>query len=569
MEPRRSTGGTPPRTLDPSAVNVYRDAWPTVKDLIWGIGNEQRQAERKLRRFNQNLHGFKIKPEVYVRISERLLQAALRVIQTNDNKDYRTIRDHYNRLWQAARYPEEFRIKDQDFREFCNTVRVLLQEEEERIQAEQAEQAEDEEIGPEVGNTYASNEQITPNRQHGQENEYDTDELNDSYAPHNPEERHARPGPDDYDSEGFLNPEDEEEVTEEANVQSDNQWERNYVSIDDLRSDTERVWGSLMTEGEILAYRMRGSMGYSVIVGYSCDDQQIARVEPRARRPLPVNTPHIGEKSKARKRLRNGQYRNRSHITGFGLIAWKVDGRYDEDPTSVLRPSRKAYYPETYVQVYWKDQDWTWESRDGLRFVYGGDPYNVDVLIYRQAISQEGNYQEALTGYRPEYPDGSSMANKHWRNENALGGAYWLHPRAKETKRAVKLEEEDATDIKVKDEDDFLDEQQFARDFEHGSFGDEPELDTNPLRAEQSAENGHRNPRSGCVTYHIRFQRDEGAELPIQRKHAMTLQPKDIDQVRVVWLEEIVSSIHPEHEKGAMARPLRANGQMEIEAEPL
>ncbi|CEL11231.1 hypothetical protein ASPCAL14334 [Aspergillus calidoustus] len=529
MEPRRSTSGTPPRTLDPSAVNVYRDAWPSVKDLIWGFVNEHRQAERKLRRFNQILHGFKIKPEVYVRISERLLQAALRVLQINDNNDYRTIRDHYNRLWQAARYPEEFRIKDHDFREFCNIVRVLLEEEEERIQAEQAEE---EEIGPEVGN-YATNEQTTPNRQYGQEDEYDTDELNDSYAPHNPEERHAGPGPDDYVSDGFLNPEDEEEVAEEANVQSDNQWERNYVSIDDLRSDTERVWGSLMTEGEILAYRMRGSMGYSVIVGYSCDDQQIARVEPRARRPLAV-----------------------SHITGFGLIAWKVDGR-------------KAYYPETYVQVYWKDQDWTWESRDGLRFVYGGDPYKVDVLIYRQAISQEGNYQEALTGYRPEYPDGSSMANKHWRNENALGGAYWLHPRAKETKRAVKLEEEDAIDIKVKDEDDFLDEQQFAGDFEHGSLGDEPELDTNQLRAEQSAENGRRNPRSGCVTYHIRFQRDEGAGLPIQRKHAMTLQPKDIDQVRVLWLEEIVASIHPEHEKGAMARPLRANGQMGIGAEPL
>ncbi|KAL3467664.1 hypothetical protein BJX64DRAFT_283136 [Aspergillus heterothallicus] len=417
MEPRRSTGGTPPRTLDPSAVKIYRDAWPTVKDLIWGFGDIKRHAERKLRRVNQKLRAFKINPQVYVNISERLLRAAFGVIQSNNNTEYRTIRDNYNRLWQSARYPEEFRIKDQDFKEFCDAVGDLIQRQAERDQSEHKEETEEEEIGPQVGNHYTN--PITPDWQHGDKSKYNTDELNNSYTPRNPEERHPSPGPSGYDSEGFLNTE-----AEEANNQSINQWERNYVSIDDLRSDTERVWGSLMTEGEILAYRKRGSMGYSVIVGYSCDDQQIARVEPRARRPLPVNTPYIGEESKARKRLRNGQYLNRSHITGFGLIAWKVDGRYDEDPTSVLRPSRKAYYPETYVQVYWKDKDWTWESRDGLRFVYGGDPYNVDVLIYRQAISQEGNYQEALTGYRPEYPDGSSMANKHWRNENALGGAY-------------------------------------------------------------------------------------------------------------------------------------------------
>ncbi|KAL4999603.1 hypothetical protein BDV10DRAFT_184235 [Aspergillus recurvatus] len=215
------------------------------------------------------------------------------------------------------------------------------------------EQVREEETEPEVGNT--TNEPDTPNQQHEREDEYDTDELNNSYAPRDPEEHYASSGQEEYDSEDFLNPEDDREVIEEDNIQSDKQWERNYVSINNLRSDPERVWGSLVTEGEILAYQMRGTMGYSVIVGYSCDDQQIARVEPRARRPLPVDTPHIGEISKPRKRLRNGQYRNRSHITGLGLITWKVDGRYDEDPTSVLRHSRKAYYPETYVQVYLRE----------------------------------------------------------------------------------------------------------------------------------------------------------------------------------------------------------------------
>lgn len=31
-----------------------------------------------------------------------------------------------------------------------------------------------------------------------------------------------------------------------------------------------------------------------------------------------------------------------------------------------MRPQHKAWYPETYIQVFWLDGGWTWESRDGL-----------------------------------------------------------------------------------------------------------------------------------------------------------------------------------------------------------
>ncbi|KAL4985155.1 hypothetical protein BDW68DRAFT_180002 [Aspergillus falconensis] len=146
------------------------------------------------------------------------------------------------------------------------------------------------------------------------------------------------------------------------------------------------------------------------------------------------------------------------------------------------------------------------------------------------------------------------MANKHWRNENALGGAHWLHPRTKETKRAVELEEEDVIVIKVKDEDDFPGEQQFAGDFGHGSFGDEPEFDTNPLRAEHLAENRSRIPRS-CwhpagndnhideerlsttqeqrdLPYALPERRRSGANYPA--RHVVTLHHKGIDQVQAL-----------------------------------
>lgn len=39
----------------------------------------------------------------------------------------------------------------------------------------------------------------------------------------------------------------------------------------------------------------------------------------------------------------------RSQIRGYGLVAWKVEEQYQNDPTSILRPVYGACYPETYT----------------------------------------------------------------------------------------------------------------------------------------------------------------------------------------------------------------------------
>lgn len=60
----------------------------------------------------------------------------------------------------------------------------------------------------------------------------------------------------------------------------------------------------------------------------------------------------------------------------MGTVAWRVEPDYADDPTSVLIPMNKAWYPETYVGVIWCDNMYTWESRDCLRFIMGSKNYD-------------------------------------------------------------------------------------------------------------------------------------------------------------------------------------------------
>lgn len=461
--------------LDDFYFETYIQAWPLVEKLLWGDGEiERARAQKAMRRINTNIeqlnrhHGKhrdarKIDVGKYTRIGEKLLKAAIDYLTTGNNSEYIALREKYNDSFESRGFPDDFCIHDDDFDALCRRVQPMVQK------AREDHSSDSSDLRDVPDEEHADAEQYTDaeqnnNRREELENAYTTAGLDDHDSlpaeEYDPQEPGLEPADatdevdDEYDDDGFLS------RTPQGPSPKDRAfWETHYVSFDDLLHDTQKVWGSLMTEGEILAYRLQGTVGYSVIVGYECDGHQIARLEAAARRPIPKDAQHIAEISKARKPIYEDKkskykvYRNRAAVQGIGLIAWRVEGNYEAEPTSVLRPSRKAWYPETYIQVYWADNTWSWESRDGRRFVYGGDPYKVDILIYRQAISQEADFKEALTGHRPEFPDGGPMANKHWRNENAFGGAYWLQPRARKNKRVVKIEEEELEDVKSEDED--------------------------------------------------------------------------------------------------------------------
>jgi hypothetical protein len=55
---------------------------------------------------------------------------------------------------------------------------------------------------------------------------------------------------------------------------------------------------------------------------------------------------------------------NSKVIDGVGLVAWRVGGKHELDPTLSLHPGTTTSYLEAYVWVQWYDGVWTWETRE-------------------------------------------------------------------------------------------------------------------------------------------------------------------------------------------------------------
>ncbi|KAJ6123319.1 hypothetical protein N7512_005784 [Penicillium capsulatum] len=217
-----------------------------------------------------------------------------------------------------------------------------------------------------------------------------------------------------------------------------------FMSHDELVTETEERWGFIGGGGggTVLAWRGNG-VHKSVITGYECDGATIARVEKAGRRS--IQGPRLIEQY--RRQNQDGRPLSIADIAGYGLVAWRVDSKYQDNPTDVLIPMEKAWYPETYTQVYWRDHPLTWESRDKLRGIQCTSNYETDVYIYRLAINQDALYNHRRTGVIKQYPDDNGfMQNIHWRNVNAYGGAYWLQPRARKERRITNISEDPAVD---------------------------------------------------------------------------------------------------------------------------
>ena len=261
-------------------------------------------------------------------------------------------------------------------------------------------------------------------------------------------------------------PFDQDQEGEGTDTQNLDPFSQPFIAHDELVADTEQRWGFIGGGGggRVLAWRAIGK-SFSVIAGYEYDGATIARVERAGKRSL--QGPHLKE-----------QYRRQSHegrlsvadIAKYGLVAWRVDSKHQENPTGVLIPMEKAWYPETYIQVYWKDHPWTWESRGNLRGIHSTTNYETDVYIYRLAIQQDAIYINRRTGEIMQYPDENGfMQNTHWRNVNAYQGAYWLHPRARKERRITNISEEPVVDSVHPTDEDY----EYGQDPYDGEFRQE------------------------------------------------------------------------------------------------
>jgi hypothetical protein len=244
-----------------------------------------------------------------------------------------------------------------------------------------------------------------------------------------------------------------------------------------VEEEIEKEYGIPVKEGTIEAWTFDEDDLRSIIVLYEHAGSTVARFEPLGGRQLKEETvPYIQDFSRAHTKTEW----TRSQIRGYGLVAWKVEEQYQNDPTAILRPADGAYYPETYISVFWDDNQWTWESREGLRLIMTGC-LRADILIYKRATRFEARYRQKMTGILSEYPMDLPMHNPYWRNTEDK-------PRSKKnrTDQDEELYDEDEEDDEEEDDDDEdeEDEEDDDEDEEDDEYDDEDEKDDDEYQEE-------------------------------------------------------------------------------------
>ncbi|EED21211.1 hypothetical protein TSTA_084420 [Talaromyces stipitatus ATCC 10500] len=209
---------------------------------------------------------------------------------------------------------------------------------------------------------------------------------------------------------GDESPTPAEETGEEQATQGPKA-SKHLIPVSQVEEEIEREFGVPIQQGVVEAWCYDADDACSVVVVYEHAGSCIARFENLQETEFNEDVPCIQDLSRA-----HGESRwTRTQIQGYGLVAWRVEDQYQNDPTAIIRPVDGAYYPETYIAVLWDDDHWTWESRDGLRLLMEGS-MKADIILYKMATTFESRYQQKMTGNLPEYPMKLPMVNTYWRN---------------------------------------------------------------------------------------------------------------------------------------------------------
>jgi hypothetical protein len=176
------------------------------------------------------------------------------------------------------------------------------------------------------------------------------------------------------------------------------------VPLDIIRHKAEKTHGIPFMPGPILGWSGDERSGYSLIIGSQCQGKKIARVMRSTYLPAHLDDSMSIELNTRAHRQVDGVTYDSKVIDGVGLVAWKVGGKHELDPTLSLHPGTTTSYPEAYVWVQWYDGVWTWETREDFHAImYELTSLQVDLLLYQLATSQDAEYREKLTGERPIY----------------------------------------------------------------------------------------------------------------------------------------------------------------------
>ncbi|OGE56162.1 hypothetical protein PENARI_c003G03280 [Penicillium arizonense] len=438
--------GPTPRLATKSALRAfqyteeYDIAEPLIASILWGRSRERQQASVQLDSVNDQIQAKNIRYKIpksngcidiaaFKTASEQLVQASITFAGSQDTTLFLRAKNDLDKCIRLCKLPKSWNIEWGEFLDFHrervgrsntqgnhhkksrNAQRDLPNEAEDEYDDGDVQAGYHEESG--VDDEEEEEQEETHNGYHGDENEYSDqedeydDDEEEEYDEYDDEENEHDQGEGDGYDEGEGEEDDEYDDAEDDELDQENpdhdsfydgpeliyhtERELECVDIGLVRRRAQNHYGLLLTSGSILGWRKTKLAGLVAVMGYECQGKRTARVKRH-------NDPNDEQESVMKDR-------SSSKVLGIGLIAWEVDSKSVFEPTKSLFPTTNGTYPATFIAVRWEGDIWTWESREDFHSLMKDlSQFEVDILMYFMAISQEGDYLKAMTGKRPTFP---------------------------------------------------------------------------------------------------------------------------------------------------------------------
>lgn len=444
-----------PKLRPPQYTEEYDIAEPLITSILWGRSNEKNQASIQLHSVNSQIRAKNIRHKIpkgngYINIAafkaaaEQLGQASTAFAGSKDTKLFSHTKHNLEKCIRLGNLPKSQNIEQEVFLDFhhkrigttyftaklttiinrytgrsntdgnqnkrvSNAQSELFEEEEDDENLEEdnneysgtdykEEEAEEEEASQnsyyDNRNEYINQVEENDNREGrgysgytDKENDYRYDETDSKYSKDNSEDDDDNDSQNDRIDQGDL---DHNSIDKGPEFDYNTERELDCIDVGLIRRRAQNHYRLLLTPGFILGQRKTKQAGLVTVIGYKCRGKRTARVKQH-------KDPNEGQESVIEDRSLS--------ISGIGLIAQEVDSKSVFEPTKSLYPTPNGTYPTTFITMRWEGDIQTWESREDFYSLIGDlTQFEVNILLYFIAISQEGDYVKAITRKRPTFP---------------------------------------------------------------------------------------------------------------------------------------------------------------------
>ncbi|KAE8407131.1 hypothetical protein BDV37DRAFT_280389 [Aspergillus pseudonomiae] len=402
----------------------YDAATPLIASLVWSLTNEPPvQVVKQLKTLNNQIRAKNIQHkrrrdegiidvDFVSSFGSQMEDASLAFFESGDDKKFLHTQESLRKAISKSNWPTDWNVTWDQFLEYHETFTGEVPGQNETISHSAPTERSSLAVDLPSVDAFESGDIAHSTRAM----------LGDATTEHghdNGVNNHIKEANEDPILENDENDGDSDEVSDYDNEYDDDisNWQV-CKALDDTQHEAEKEYGIPFNRGAVLGWRASGKFGYSILVGHQHNGRKVARVIVSNDLPMHLDDDtNIDMYTRAEQAFDENVDYSSIVVEGTGLIAWRVGDEDQLDPTAALHPSKNPQYPETYIWVLWHDGIWTWESREGLRSIMDHlTEFQVDLLIYRLAVAQDGAYRESLTGKRPEYPAVNPKALEAWRN---------------------------------------------------------------------------------------------------------------------------------------------------------